>query len=400
MFKSFFPQPKQFFLSALLWSIICGIVWYLQGDSIGTIVGLPPTPNASAIADVTYFVSNDSIWFYIYYTICVLIFYLLWRLYNPHPWLLWAVLGTAFIIMVTQFSVDTSLALNNWRGKFFDLVQDALTGDTKGKVAAADLYKGTFDFIAIAFVWIAILVVNSYFVSHWIFRWRTAMNDHYVKSWDRVREIEGAAQRVQDDTMRFAETMERLFIRAIDSALTLVAFLPVLYGLSTHVTALPLVGQIPAPLVYAAIAWSVFGTVLLVLAGIRLPGLYFSNQRVEAAYRKELVYGEDDSNRAAPPTLSQLFQDVRKNYFRLYFHYAYFNVFRYFYVQADNVFAVILLVPTIAAGAITFGIYQQIQSAFNKVADSFQYIVNSWPTVVELQSIYKRLRELDEHVPG
>ena len=89
---------------------------------------------------------------------------------------------------------------------------------------------------------------------------------------------------------------------------------------------LPLVGAIPYPLVIAALVWSLFGTVLLALVGIKLPGLEFRNQRVEAAYRKELVYGEDDAEPRQPPTSSELFANVRKNYFRLYFHYIYFNV--------------------------------------------------------------------------
>ena len=57
------------------------------------------------------------------------------------------------------------------------------------------------------------------------------------------------------------------------------------------------------PLVTMALIWSVFGTALVALIGLRLPGLEFRNQRVEAAYRKELVYGEDNANRAQPPTL-------------------------------------------------------------------------------------------------
>ena len=65
------------------------------------------------------------------------------------------------------------------------------------------------------------------------------------------------------------------------------------------------------------------------VAGLKLPGLQFRNQRVEAAYRKELVYGEDHADRAQPPTVAELFANVRHNYFRLYFHYIYFNVVRY-----------------------------------------------------------------------
>src|SRR5262249_4356988 len=138
----------------------------------------------------------------------------------------------------------------------------------------------------------------------------------------------------------------------IESAMTLFAFLPVLFALSAHVAELPLVGKIPATLLTAAVIWSLFGTVLLAVVGIKLPGLQFRNQRVEAAYRKELVYGEDDAVRADPPTVRELFSNVRTNYFRLYFHYSYFNFFRSMYIQADNIFVYIILVPTIAAGKI------------------------------------------------
>ena len=89
--------------------------------------------------------------------------------------------------------------------------------------------------------------------------------------------------------------------------LTLLAFLPVLVRLSGNITELPLIGSIPYPLVFAAVIWSVLGTGVLALIGIRLPGIEFFNQRVEAAYRKELVLGEDDPARADPPTMSALF---------------------------------------------------------------------------------------------
>ena len=104
--------------------------------------------------------------------------------------------------------------------------------------------------------------------------------------------------------MRFATTMEGLGVSLISAVLTQLAFLPVLVELSASVTELPLVGVIPYPLVIAAVIWSVFGTGLLALIGIRLPAIEFFNQRVEAAYRKELVYGEDDPARASPPTLN------------------------------------------------------------------------------------------------
>ena len=73
---------------------------------------------------------------------------------------------------------------------------------------------------------------------------------------------------------------------------------------------------------------------------------------------------------------------------------------RYLYLQTDNIFATLILIPTLVVGKITFGIFQQIVSAFTQVSNSFQYLVNSWPTIVELISIYKRLRAFEATLEG
>jgi len=66
-------------------------------------------------------------------------------------------------------------------------------------------------------------VLTRFFVSHYIFRWRTAMNDYYMANWPKLRFVEGASQRVQEDTMRFSTTMEGLGVNLIDSVMTLIA---------------------------------------------------------------------------------------------------------------------------------------------------------------------------------
>jgi peptide/bleomycin uptake transporter len=200
--------------------------------------------------------------------------------------------------------------------------------------------------------------------------------------------------------MRFATTVEGLGVNLISALLTLLAFLPVLVKLSGNITELPLIGSIPYPLVFAAVIWSLAGTGALALIGIRLPAIEFFNQRVEAAYRKELVLGEDDAARAEPPTLGELFADVRRNYFRLYLNFMYFNIGRIVYLQTDTVFPYILLAPTIVAGKITLGAMNQILNAFSQVRSSFQYLVNAWSTIVELISIYQRLRSFEAKIEG
>ena len=46
----------------------------------------------------------------------------------------------------------------------------------------------------------------------------------------------------------------------------------------------------------------------------------------------------------------------------------------------------------------TFGLYQQISQAFSRVENSFQFLVNSWTTIVELMSIYKRLKAFEARI--
>jgi peptide/bleomycin uptake transporter len=399
VFVSFFPSPRLFFWSALLWTVVAVLGWYGFGEQLGAAVGLPPLPEGTQpVVGVSVFWSSPFLWFYLYYAAVVAIFAAFWAFYAPHPWARWSILGSALIIFATYYQVQVSVAVNNWYGPFYDMIQAAVSRSRP--VTLAEFYGYCASFLAIACVAVVIGALTRFFISHYIFRWRTAMNDHYMANWDTIRSIEGSSQRVQDDTMRFSSTMEGLGASFIDSVMTLIAFLPVLSRMSANITDLPLVGHIPYSLVIVAIVWSLIGTGSLALVGIKLPGLTFRNQRVEAAYRKELVYGEDDPGRARPPTVAELFANVRRNYFRLYFNYMYFNVARILYLQTDNIFPYLVLAPTIVAGKITLGTLNQITNVFDQVRTSFQYLINSWTTIVDLLSIYKRLRGLDATIRG
>lgn len=406
MFQSFFPKPKLFFLSFVIWALVCVIGWYLELQDLGSVLSLGSlfgvhfpealAEGADAAVQAAFQSTQETalnVWLYQYIAVCYGLFIGIWMVYGGHKWAKWSVMGSGLIIFATWFSVQLSVMLNGWYGDFYNLIQKALT--TPNSITMEEYFSQVYAFSGIAAVSITLAVFKNFFVSHYIFRWRTSMTEYYSSKWQQVRHIEGASQRIQEDTMRFASIMEGLGVRLISSVMTLLAFLPVLWGLSSYVKELPFIGEVPQALVFTALFWSIIGTVLLAVAGIKLPGLEFKNQRVEAAYRKELVYGEDREDRAEPATLKELFSYVRKNYFTLYFNYLYFNVVRYGYLQAGVLVPLIALGPSIVAGAITFGIFQQINNAFNQVENSFQYLVNSWTTIVELLSIYKRLKAFE-----
>lgn len=397
MFRCFFPRPLWFFTSAIIWCALLLTIWYTTGEELGRWLGFPlPVGEQKPIVGIQYFVSAQFLWFDVFAFASIGLFYAFWQIVAPEKWIRWATLGSSMILFMSYLSVQFTVAANYWAGPFYNMVQKALT-DSQG-IPISSLYKNIFVILVIYVVGACFYTLNKFLISHFIFRWRTAMNDHYTSYWQTVRNIEGASQRVQEDTMRFATGMENLGYSLAEAILTLISFVPVLLVLSENINELPLLGEVPYPLLAASLTWALFGTGLMSLVGIRLPGLEFENQKVEAAYRKELVYGEDDPQRANRPTLLLLFKDIRTNYFRIYKHYLYFNVTQQSFLKAHWVFSLLILSPSIAAGTLTYGLYVQIDGAMWEVNQSFQYLIRSWPQVVDMLSVYKRLSQFEKSI--
>ncbi|MFT5811639.1 MAG: peptide/bleomycin uptake transporter, partial [Rubritalea sp.] len=212
MFKSFFPNPKLFFLSVVIYAAICSAIWYGFNVQIGEFFGFDLS-DSNPVIGLGHFVTDSFLLFYGYYFVCTALFSAFWFRVANHQWQWWSIVGSAFVLFSTYFSVQVSVAINNWRRPFFDLVQTALkTPDSEETIRAeeqitsfsSELLDLIIIFAEIAFLAIFLYVATRFFVSHFIFRWRNAMNDYYTAQWAQVRHIEGASQRIQEDTMRFA----------------------------------------------------------------------------------------------------------------------------------------------------------------------------------------------------
>ena len=320
----------------------------------------------------------------------------MFKFFTQKKWFLWSILGSILILVSTWYQVQLDVKINEWFGEFYDTLQKALT--TAGSVTEGELYAYLFTFAKIAGLWIIINVLTTFFTEHWVFRWRTSIADYYHKNWHKARFIEGASQRVQEDTLKFARFLEKLGTGFLDSLMTLIAFTPILWVLSKQITYLPIIGEVNHALVWVAVLAALGGTIMLVAAGIKLPGIEYDIQKEEAGYRKELVLGEDDSDRAGPNTINQLYSRVRLIHYKSYFHYLYFNAVKWSYLQGMVIVPYIALAPTIVTGAITLGFVQQIARAFSKVETSLQYLVRNWHLIVEFISVWKRLSEFESRL--
>ena len=320
----------------------------------------------------------------------------MFRFFKLRKWFMWSWLGSFIILSSLWVQVKIDVKINEWFGEFYDMIQKAL--GKPNAITIDEYWSSLLSFITLAAIYVGVAVVVGFFTSHYLFRWRTSMVEWYHSVYDRARKIEGASQRVQEDTIKFSRIMESLGTSLIEALMILVEFMPILFGLSIGIPIF-FFGDWDYGLIVGALIWSVGGTIFLIVLGLilRLVGVEYDLQKKEAAYRKILVVAEDDGT-VRPKSIEELFNGVREIHFLSYIRYLYFNVGRIAYLQANVLSAYVFLAPAIVAGAVTLGVMQQIIRAFGRVEGSMQYILKAWPTIIELASVYKRLREFESKI--
>ena len=314
--------------------------------------------------------------------------------------------------MSLWIQVQITVGINKWYGGFYNLLQKA--GDYASNPESgislfyeklisisyvSNGFEGEPSFAVLAFPYVLLAVATGWFTRIYGLRWREAITFDYIPRWRNVKtEIEGASQRIQEDCNRFARIVESLGLQVVRAIMTLVAFIPVLWGLSSAVT-IPPFNTISGSLVWTALVVSIGGIIISWFVGYYLPGLEYNNQRVEAAFRKDLVLGEDDKyNYAQPETLWSLFTGIRFNYQRLYMHYGYFDTWRITYDQFMIIVPYLIVGPSLFTGAVLLGVVVQVSNAFQKVHGGFALFLENWTTITELRSIWKRLHEFERNL--
>jgi len=327
--------------------------------------------------------------------------------YGPYAWLMGLVICT-----ISWYSVELSVTLNQWNREIYDTLQqlneprfwDLLIGwDWNTLHSFVTLEKNVItdkpivpSLVQYIVFFIPIAVYFTWQTQRFLFKWRQANTEYYLMRWENCpTEIEGASQRIQEDLQKFGKTLEGLFINALKSILTLIAFIPILWTLSEG---LPIYDGkfIPGFLVWIALAMSVGGTFISVIVAWKLPGLEFNNQVVEAKFRKQLVLGEDDMKHRLVADLFPMFDNVRRNYYRLFNWYMGLSVWQTaFGILLGNV-ALIALAPAFFAQLITLGVFFQVLNAFSRVESSMTFFVDSWSVIVDFMSVVKRLRQFNK----
>ena len=315
----------------------------------------------------------------------------MWRsFFKDKKWFYWSYGGGFFIISLLVMQTYLDVLFNSWYKDFYDILQ------TAEKREISEFWESIKRFLYIALPYVTLFAFTNWFTRLWAFRWREAMTFSYMPYWRATEaKVEGSSQRIQEDCMNFAKIVESIGLQVVKAIMTLIAFIPILWVLSSNVT-VPFLNDVSGSLVWVALTLSLGGILISWLVGIKLPGLEYNNQKVEAAFRKELVYGEDDrKNYVQAPTILQLFTGIKFNYHKLFLHYGYFDLWAIWYRQLFVIVPFLIMAPGLFTAAFTLGVMMQVVNAFGEVKDAFSVFLYNWTRITELRSIHKRLMEFE-----
>ena len=348
----------------------------------------------------------------------------------------WA--GLAVFVGHAIFKAWIKYTLNQWYGRFYDTVQwdgfaspngssfnsSFLEDDDDYRIVLAEkrteVWTLLTEFVGIVAPIVVVSPVARYLANRWRFAWRMALVRAYLLHYDTCRNpIEGAAQRIHEDTRRFEEGMYRCVSMALDAVLSLAVFVPVLIALGSEV-------QLPqwrwAPwLLCIAIVCSFGGLAVSMLVGHKLVQLEVNNQRVEGRFRTGLVVLEQTPEELAKPSARGVAEPATRiatetpllwftstidalthNYRRLYANFALFDTWISGYDQIMILLPYFLVAPMLFAerdsDRVTLGVLIRVTNAFKEVFGAMSILTENWDMVNDFRSTVRRLSEFEAHV--
>jgi peptide/bleomycin uptake transporter len=359
-------------------------------------------------------------------------------------------LGLCVVLGYSAFAAWTKARLNTFYNDFYNLMQVSGTllvaaadddvgsgGFELGNSSGADVeeleldelgrlrrrvYAQLLGFGGIVAPLVFAAPISKWVRSEWSFAWRVALMRSYLAAWDvRLEPIEGASQRLHEDTQRFCVALQGCLATVLDAIFTLAVFAPILIELSDTVPPPIPLGPLRSGwllvLAYAAASVSLFGALVV---GHKLVGLEVNNQRVEAGLRRDLVMleaapsallgepaaapGEGGPARrrglSSPLVFFNLtLKRLAENYHSLYRNFAGLNLWLTFFDQVMVIMPYALAAPLLFASdpaqRITLGTLVKLSNSFDRVFGSLSIISENWGAVNEFRSVVRRLSEFE-----
>ncbi len=338
-----------------------------------------------------------------------------WRLARPYfssehklrAWLLLLV-----VIGMTLGLVGMDVVLSFWNRAFYDALQE------KDAVSFRDLlltWKFSDGWLLPGFIWVAgayvlVAVYLRYLTQMLQISWRGWMTEQFLQTWlshqvyyrigltgSAEHGTDNPDQRIAEDIKAFVEMTLSLGLDLMSNVVSLASFITILWTLSGPVHLLGI--TIPGYMVWAALLYAAFGSVLTHFVGRPLAGLRFRQQRVEADFRFAMMRlrensegvalygGEADEHRG----LRARFAALVGNWWDIMRRAKMINALAAAYSQAAVVFPILVAAPRFFAGEIALGGLTQTAGAFGQVQGSMSWFVNSYADLAAWRAVIERL---------
>ena len=311
-------------------------------------------------------------------------------------WLMLAVL-----IGFTLCSITISVWIAAWDKRFYDALA---AFDGASMPALIVEYLGYMAMI------IGCIVCGDWLQKRLIFRWRTHLTEQFQQNWleghkhYRLRltgEPDNPDQRIAEDIYLLADKSIGLFRSFINNIAKFSAFVAVLWTLSGVQTfniggySITVYGY----LVWVALIYSIFSTIIAHLVGRKLKNLNIDRQHREADYRAALLRVRDHAEQIAfynggeaeTGRLKQRYLRIRDNWRRLTNCEFRQETFWATYVRISIFIPILATLPMYLAKTMTFGDMMQTRTSFARVQDSFGWFTDSYRRLIEWAAVVERL---------
>jgi vitamin B12/bleomycin/antimicrobial peptide transport system ATP-binding/permease protein len=318
----------------------------------------------------------------------------------------------ALIVLLNLGTVYMSVLINDWNRDFYNALQEK-----NQPVFWQQLWR--FTYLAFSFV---ILAVYKFYITQLIeMRWREWMTTHMMQRWLHNKAFytmelmrfhasaqtspDNPDQRIQEDVNLFTSYTVSLSMGLLNSVVTLISFVGVLWGLS-GMTSFKLgdtTYEIAGFMVWAALLYAVVGSVVTHYMGKPQIGLNFKQQQLEADFRHHLVRVREHSEAIALDSgeaverkaLDMRFASVITNYFKLLTKQKHLVWFTSGYGQAAVIFPILVAAPRYFGGSLQFGQIMQIMSAFNYVQGALSWFIDNYPNLAIWKATTDRLTSFE-----
>ena len=318
---------------------------------------------------------------------------------GAHGRLQWLML--AVLIGFTLFSITISVWIAAWDKRFYDALA-AFDG--------ASMPSLIVEYLGYMAMVIGCIVCADWLQKRLIFRWRTHLTEQFQKNWleghkhYRLRltgEPDNPDQRIAEDIYLLADKSISLFRSFINNIAKFSAFVAVLWTLSGIQTfniggySITVYGY----LVWVALIYSIFSTIIAHLVGRKLKNLNIDRQHREADYRAALLRVRDHAEQIAfynggeaeTGRLKQRYLRIRDNWRRLTNCEFRQETFWATYVRISIFIPILATLPMYLAKTMTFGDMMQTRTSFARVQDSFGWFTDSYRRLIEWAAVVERL---------